>query len=217
MTLPHFLLLTVLWALSATAVAGHDGAGDYLRPGVDYMVLSPAQQVRVPADKIEVLDFFNFSCPHCFRMQGALAHWKETEGFSDVVLLHQPVVFQSHGGHYARTFHVLEALNVTERLYDKVFNAIHREGLLLNSKDRLLDFLAEKGVAADKAGGIYDSFSVNYKINRDIRIADSYGVSSTPQMAVAGKYLLSPALSGSVDNMLKTVSLLIARERHRQQ
>ena len=206
------LLILLLAALLPTAFAA--AKDDNLRPGVDYLLLSPEQPVRAPNGKIEVLDFFNFSCPHCFRMQGALARWKKTEDFSDVALVHQPVVFQSRGGHYARMFHVLAALNLTDTLYDKVFNAIHRERQLLNSKGRMLDFLAENDVDDDQAGDIYNSFSVNSKVERDIRIARSYGVNSTPQMAVAGKYLLSPNLSGSVDNMLKTASLLIARERH---
>lgn len=205
--------LLLAGAFPAAAQTSADG----LRPNVDYIVLDPPLPVRAPEGKIEVLEFFNFSCPHCFRMQTPIANWQKEEKKlerTDAVLIHQPVIFQSHGGHYARAFHTMEALGLGDALFRKFFNAIHRERVLLNSRDRLAAWLEEKhGVEADKAAKIYDSFSVNAKIARDQRITQEYGVNSTPHMAVAGKYLMSPATSGSLERMMQIATLLIERER----
>lgn len=142
-----------------------------------------------------------------------MARWMQSEDFSDIALVRQPVVFRSAGGHYARAFHTLEAMGEGETFYGKVFDAIHRERKLLNSKGRFVDWLAENGLDGDRAEKIYDSFSVNAKIARADRISQDYGINSTPQVAVAGKYLLTPSLSGSLQGMLRTASALIAIER----
>ncbi|MGI9298533.1 MAG: thiol:disulfide interchange protein DsbA/DsbL [Gammaproteobacteria bacterium] len=183
------------------------------KAGTDYIALDPPLAVRAPADKIEVVEFFNFSCPHCFRMQGAMARWERDFDLSDIALVRQPVVFQAAAGHYARMFHTLEAMGIAEEYYGKVFDAIHRDRRLLNSRGRFADWLEDNGLDGGKAEEIYDSFSVNTKVARANRIADDYGINSTPQFAVAGKYLLTPTLSGSLQKMLDTASALIETER----
>lgn len=181
--------------------------------GKDYIALDPPLPVRAPADKVEVVEFFNFSCPHCFRLQSVMARWARDNDMSDVELVRQPVVFQAYSGHYARMFHTLEALGVVEEFYGKVFNAIHREKRLLNSVGRFGNWLDEEGLDGARAEQIYDSFSVNAKIARADRIAADYGINSTPQIAVAGKYLLQTGLSGSTQKMLDTAYALIVLER----
>lgn len=198
------LACAVLFSASALAAP---------QAGVDYILLDPQQPSRAPEGKIEVLEFFNFSCPHCFRMQAPMAKWMRDNDLSDVAVVRQPVVFPSARGHYARMFHTLEALGVAEEYYGKVFRAIHSERILLNSKGRFADWLEDQGMDADQVENIYDSFSVNSKIVRDDRIADDYGVNSTPQMAIAGKYLLQPALNGSIENMLRVAAEILVLER----
>jgi thiol:disulfide interchange protein DsbA len=94
-----------------------------------------------------------------------------------------------------------------------VFEAIHSDKKLINSKGRFFDWLEDNGIDEEKAAAIYDSFSVNAKIKRDAIIAQEYGISSTPQIAVAGKYVLTPGQSASQSDMMRVVSLLIERER----
>ena len=142
-----------------------------------------------------------------------MARWKRDDDFSDIALSRQPVAFRSAAGHYARAFYALESLGVAEEFYGKVFDAIHRERRLLNSKGRFADWLSENGIDGARAEQVYDSFSVNAKVARANRISEEYGINSTPQMAVAGKYLLTPSVSGSLEKMVETASALVAMER----
>jgi len=203
--------IALLLAATLPAAAQDDG----YRAGRDYIELNPPLPVRAPKDKIEVLEFFNFSCPHCFRMQGRIAQWKKNNDLSDVELIHQPVVFQNANGHYARMFHTIDAMGGDKRgeLYDDIFNSIHRKRVLLNSKGRFADWMEEHGFDGARAEKVYDSFSVNAKVNRDEKISDDYGVNSTPQMAVAGKYLITAGSAGSLQGMLDIATALIERER----
>ena len=185
------------------------------RPNADYIPLEPPQPTRVPAGKIELIEFFNFSCPHCFRMQGPFAKWRNETELSDVVVVRHPVVFRTYNGHFARFYYTLEALGLgeDEKFLGKVYSAIHRQRRLINSRDRALDWLEEEGVDRDKAEAAYDSFGVNVKVRRAEAALENYGVDSTPQFVVNGKYRLAANISGSRQRMLAIAKALIERER----
>lgn len=203
-------LLFVLFALPGAAVAV---AADNYKAGVDYIELNPPLPVRVPDGKVEVIEFFNFSCPHCFRLQGHLAKWRAKHLKDDVVFVHQPLVFQRFKGHFARVYYTIEGLKREKDLLPQVYQALHVDGVLLNSRGRFLGWLEEQGVDGDRAEQMYDSFTVKSRTARAGTIALDYDVNSTPQMAVGGKYVLSPRLSRSYDRMLDTLTALIERER----
>lgn len=201
--------------LAAMALLAHAAAAqqDHLREGRDYILLETPQPLVASKDKIEVIEFFNYSCPFCFRMQAPFVKWRQDSDLSDVEIIYQPVVFKSQQGRYARLHHTLEAMKLATPLRGQVFNAIHRQGNLLNSGARLGAWLEAKGHDGERAAKVYDSFTINAKIKRDERITENYGVHSTPQMAVAGKYVLSTGRSGSTEGMLRDVYTLIERER----
>ena len=212
-TMPNKLRRALLCAVLLPSLCAPAMAQTAPQAGKDYIALEPPLPVRSPKDKIEVVEFFNFSCPHCFRMQGVMARWERDNDLSDVALVRQPVVFQNFAGHYARVFHTLESLGEAEKFYGKVFDAIHREKRLLNSRSRFVEWADENGLDGARAEDIYDSFSVGAKVKRADSVTAAYGVDSTPQIAVAGKYLLTPALSGSLQKMMETASVLVAAER----
>lgn len=212
----RFLLIALVasLALAATgaAMAQQQSAGDYVA-GRDYVVIDPPLPVRVEQGKIEIIEFFNFSCPHCFRIQRPFHKWQSGEDMSDIEIVRVPVVFQQTAGHYARAYYTMESLGAADDLYTKMFGAIHRERKLLNSKGRFVDWLEEQGYDAAAAEGAYDSFSVGLKTSRTADTTTQYGVNSTPQFAVGGKYVINAALAGSRERMLDILSALVAAER----
>lgn len=200
-----------LVALAVPAVA------DGLRAGVDYIELQPPRPVRVEAGKIEVREFFNYACPHCFRMQGYFTKWQAEHAGEDVVVVHQPLIFARYNGHFARVYYTLSGLNLADSLHAKVYDTIHVQRELINSEGRFLDWLEEQGVARDNAEAMYDSFTVNSLATRAETIAADYGINSTPQISINGKYVINPALSRSYEQLMETLTALVERERRAQQ
>ena len=203
-------LLGAVFCLAAPAAA------DGLRAGIDYIELVPPRPVRVEAGKIEVREFFNFSCPHCFRLQGPFAKWQAEHAGEDVVIVHQPLVFARYNGHFARVYYTLSGLKLSGELHAKVYDAIHVQRELINSRGRFLDWLVEQGAARDRAAAMYDSFTVNSLAVRAESIAAEYGIDSTPQIAINGKYIINPALSRSYERLMDTLTALVERERQAQ-
>lgn len=204
-------LFAALFAVAAPAAA------DTLRAGEDYIALDPPQPERVESGKIEVIEFFNFSCPHCFRLQKPFREWQkgleESGDFADIAIVHQPVVFQRAGGHYARIFYTLDALGIAAEFAPKVYRAMHSERKLINSESRFLNWLEDEGVDRARAEKVFNSFSVSSKTRRADSLVQEYGVNSTPQIGIAGKYIVNASLAGSYEKMLQTATALIERER----
>ena len=190
-------------------------AGEEFKANVDYIVLDPPQPVRVEKGKVEVREFFNFSCPHCFRLQSPLRRWLNGQEGDDIALRHNPVVFQRFEGHFARVYHTLEALQIADEFSPKIYQTIHRDRQItaVNNESRFLDWLEENGIDRAKAKAVYHSFSVTSKVNTSGVVASNYGVDGTPQMSVAGKYLVNPSISRSYERMVETVAWLVERER----
>lgn len=208
------LLLTALLCLLTlpTHAAGN------LTAGTDYIELSPPRPIRVPAGKIEVREFFNYSCPHCFRLQGHLAKWLAQNQQDDIVLVHQPVVFQRYNGHFARVYYTIQALKLEKELHSEVYDALHVQRQLINSKGRFLDWLEEDHqIDRDRAEKVYDSFTVQTRARLANDIAADFGVDSTPQLAVNGKYIINPGLSRSYENLMTHLTELVEHERQARQ
>lgn len=179
-----------------------------LTEGVDYYLASnPTPLSSGAVEQVEVTYFFNFSCPACNAFEGPLITWLDDKpdyvNFSEV-----PVPWERSQYLYAKTFYVLEAFNRTD-LQLPLFRAIHKERKLLNSASRIAGWMGEQGMDEDTAEAAFESFSVQTKVKRALRTISKNGVDSTPQLLIAGRYRLSPSLSGTYEQLLATADELI--------
>ena len=83
--------LTATATILAGAAIADETAPKEPQAGGDYILVEPPQPMRVAAGKLEIREFFNFSCPHCFRLQGPFSRWRNESDLSDIVIIHQPL------------------------------------------------------------------------------------------------------------------------------
>jgi len=185
-----------------------------LVPGKDYAVLDFPQATTDPK-RVEVLELFFYGCPHCFDLEPALVLWTKKLP-KHAYFRRMPAIFNDNWVPMARAFYAAEALGVTEKLHAPMFNAIHLQGVNLNSKGTLLKFVASQGVDAAKFGEAYDSMGVQAKVNEARQLTSSYGITGVPSIIVDGKYRTSSSMVGSHDKLMSALDQLIAlshRER----
>ncbi len=181
-----------------------------LEAGKDYQVLSPVQPTESKG-KVEVIEFFAYTCPHCFSLEPALNAWARKLP-KNVVLKRQPVIFSDSWEPMARAYFALKALGAVDRLHDDVFNAIHVEDKKLMDPDTFFDWGAKHGLDRAKLKAAYESFTVNADIARTKALARNYKLSGVPTLAVNGKYLTSASMTGSQEKTLAVVDALIKME-----
>ncbi len=163
-------------------------------PGADYIVLNVRQPPIEASDKIEVVDFFGYWCPHCFEFIGALEPWRKGLP-ADVAYQHVPVAFNPTETALSMTFYSLQTLNRLEDMHVKVFQAIHVDRKRLFDPNDIADFMAANGIDRAKWLAVFNSFSVASAVNRANQIWQSYRIDGTPTLACDGRFLTSPSIA----------------------
>jgi len=178
------------WAARALAVVAlaslaslSQAAG--LEEGKDYRRLDKPQPTET-GKKVEVIEFFSFSCPHCRDMEPFLTAWIKKLP-ADVQLRRIPAQFSPMWVGTARVWYVLEALG-REDLAPAVFNAIHGQNVRLDQDKVFFDWIEKQGVDRKKAEDMWPSFAVSGKVARAKTLVQTYGVQSVPTFVVDGKY-----------------------------
>lgn len=179
------------------------------KAGTDYVIYDVPQPTDAPAGKIEVTEFFFYSCPHCADMEPLLEKWAKAAP-KDVSLRRVPVLFRPQLAPYAKIYYTLEAMNLLDKLQAEVFIAVHQQRINLADEKALFAWVASKGVDAAKFEENYRSFSVNSKVQRADQITRTHNVPGTPALVVHGKYLV---LQGDHAHQLQVVNYLIAKVR----
>jgi len=90
-----------------------------------YNLIDPPQTTANP-DKIEVLEYFWFGCPHCFAFEPAINEWAANKPDDVDFIRHAPPLNRGWTAH-SEAFYSAEALGITDSMFDQLFNAIHRE------------------------------------------------------------------------------------------
>ena len=183
--------------------------------GADYLKLEQRAQVEAPAGKIEVIEFFWYSCPHCNVFEPTFDAWSKRVP-KDVVVRRVPIAFRDDFAPQQRLFYALEAMGLLDQLHRKVFAAIHGEKQSLAKGDAIADWVAKQGVDKAKFLEQYNSFSVSTKTSRATQLQNAYKVEGVPALGVAGRFYTDGSLAKSMDRSLQVVDFLIAQVRSGQ-
>ena len=177
--------------------------------GVEYKALPP--QPTDTGDKIEVLEFFWYGCPHCYTFEPYIKAWKKTKP-DNVEFVRVPAIFRPDWEIQARTYYALTNMGAIEDLHEKIFAAIHNDKKKLDKKATLTDFVVKNGVDRKKFEEEYNSFSVDTMVRKAKKKQTAYKIQGVPSIVVNGKYLSSASMSGSYDNLVKILDYLVAKE-----
>lgn len=182
------------------------------RSGKDYITLERPVATEAGTGKIEVLEFFWYSCPHCNAFEPAFEQWVKNAP-KDVVVRRVPVAFREDFVPQQRLFYTLEAMNLLDKMHIRVFTAIHGEKQMLNSEATVLAWAEKQGIDKAKFAETYKSFGVAAKAKRAVQLQNDFKIEGVPSLGVAGRYYIDGTLAGSMDRALKVAEALIAQTR----
>jgi thiol:disulfide interchange protein DsbA len=208
------------FSAAAAAVMGASGlawphlalAQRKLEEGKDFRTLDKKVAVEAPAGKIEVVEFFWYSCPHCNAFEPKLNAWLKKLP-PDVSFRRVPVAFRDDFVPQQRLYYTLEAMGKVDELHDKVFDAIHQQHQPTDREDRILAFAEKNGLDRAKFQELYNSFGVATKARKAKQLQDDYEVDGVPALGVAGRYYTDGTLAGGMDRALFVVDYLIGQAR----
>jgi thiol:disulfide interchange protein DsbA len=201
-----------LTGLAASLPLAAQAQGKPPTEGSDYLVLDKPAPVEAPAGKIEVVEFFWYSCSHCNSFEPQLEEWIK-KAPKDVVVRRVPVSFRPDFEPQQRLYFVLEALGKVEALQKKVFAAIHVEKQALNTPELIFAWAQKQGLDRAKFTELYNSFPVNLKARKATQLQDAFKVDGVPALGVAGRFYTSGSLAGSMPRALLVTDYLITQAR----
>jgi protein dithiol oxidoreductase (disulfide-forming) len=160
--------------------------------GVDYRTLDKAQQTD-SGKKVEVTEFFWYSCPHCFALDPDLEAWVKKQG-DKINFRRVPVAFRESMVPQQKMFYALEAMGKGEELHRKIFNTIHGQRQPVDTEAQIVEFMEKQGIDKQKFLENYNSFSVQTKTRRATQLQGAYQIDGVPLLAVDGRYMTSPSI-----------------------
>lgn len=214
----HFLLAAGALVGTAGLLNVASAPADEARP---YLVLDAPTP---PSGPVEVIEFFWYSCPHCYHFEPALRDWVARQG-DGIVFRRVPVGIRVQQLPQQRMYYVMQALDMGEAASEALFRQIHEGQQALDTEAALAGFAAKAGIAPQRFDAAWRSAAVQRQVDAATRLHTSMQVASVPAVVIGGRYLTSPAMLSATMPMwnqtaamghaatLRTMDTLLARAR----
>ncbi|WP_372361364.1 thiol:disulfide interchange protein DsbA/DsbL [Xanthomonas sp. NCPPB 1325] len=201
------LLLLILVPLAACAA-------DKTAPpveGEDYTLIDGGQPYAPLAGKVEVVEVFGYTCPHCAHFEPTLEAWAAKQP-AYVRFTPVPAAFGGFWDAFARAYFAADILGVAKRSHRAMFDAIHEKQSVPTqnvSADELAVFYADYGVPQQRFVDTLKSEAVDARLKAAREFALRSKLPGTPALIVNGRYLIG---ARNYPDMLRVADYLIARE-----
>ena len=206
----------VLKQLSAVVALAGTGLPVFAQgAGKGFELVSPPQPTD-DKNKVEVIEFFHYGCPHCKAFDPLLDLWIKKLP-ADVVFRRVPVTWGNPMlTGLARLHLALDVSGELPRLHGQVFDAVQSDKLPLNTEAGAIEWVTRKGGDGKKVAEAYRSFGVQTRLARVEQLGRDYKIQGVPTLAIDGKYFTAASIAGSHEAALKVADQLIARARSEQ-
>ena len=90
---------------------------------------------------------------------------------------------------------------LTNELHHKIFEAVQVQRINLRTDEQIFDFVEKQGIDRKKFAEMYRSFYVKMLGNKAVEMQSTYEIEGVPMIIIDGKYLTSPAIVSSGNQM----------------
>jgi thiol:disulfide interchange protein DsbA len=194
------IALTALLPLACSAADSEKyQAGDHYKT---------ARVPQAPADptKIEVMEVFAYSCPHCFQLEGRVEQWLGKKP-ADVVFVRQPHTLGAPANALRnKAMYTAQMLGGFDKFHKALFGAIHGQGKLMATVEEMREvFVKSTGIKAEDFDGAYSSFMIDSRFRMGEKTVQDLGIASVPAIVVDGKWVVpnGPQVFSIVDFLVE--------------
>lgn len=193
------LLLALATLLPVTSFAEEKIRGKY-------EVIGDLKKLK-GAKTIEMKEFFNFSCGHCYRFldtsKGLKAKYKDK-------LHHKkyPVYWGNQTPYPAMAFYIADGLGMEEKFTQELFDTNFKLNINI-FQTKVIRFLAkDHGIEKQMAAGMEDP-KISAKVQNSMDLAKKYNANETPTIIINDVLKVAPSIvGGNVDVMTENLDLI---------
>ncbi|MFK5984960.1 MAG: thiol:disulfide interchange protein DsbA/DsbL [Pseudomonadota bacterium] len=199
----------------ATILPTHAENDFDIAEGIEYEVLDQIQPVN-NKDKVQVIEFFSYACPHCYNLEPNVLAWlKNKPGNIDFIQV--PAIFNKQWEAFAKIYYTAEILNVADKVHPLIFEAIHGTGKKISSLDDIKTIFTSNGISSESFDNTLKSFAVANKIRKSKAMTKNYNIKSVPMIIVQGKYRTDSTLAHGHKNVFKVVDHIIKQIKNKDE
>lgn len=185
----NILSLSLLLISLFVMVPAHS-ADPRFEEDLHYFSIFP-EQPGAEGDRVQVVEFFWYACPHCYTLEPHLNKWLEKKP-EHIEFVRIPAMFsRANVIMHAKTYYALKLMGIADKLHETIFSAIHDDKNRLNTQSEMEELLEENGVDIEAYRKAMKSFAVQVQAKRAAVLAERFDVSGVPAIVVDGKFRTS--------------------------
>lgn len=201
-------VLSLLAVLCVSVVASAQTQPKF-EEDLHYFSIIP-EQPGGEGDKVQVIEFFMYSCPHCNNMEPHIKAWLKKKP-ENVEFIRIPAMFNRPDiVLHAKTFYALALMGLEDELSPVLFSEIHDKDNRLSDSAQMEAFLARQGVDIEAYRKAMKSFAVQTQSRRAEVLASRFDIRTVPAFVIDGKYRtggLDPAVQiQAIDYLIDKVA-----------
>ncbi|GJL77549.1 MAG: hypothetical protein NPINA01_05380 [Nitrospinaceae bacterium] len=172
----------------------------------NYEVIGDLEKLK-GAQSIELKEFFNFSCGHCYRFletsKGLREEYKDK-------LHHKkfPIYWGNQTPYPSMAYFITDGLGMEEKFTQELFDTNFKLNINI-FQSKVIKFLAkDHGIEKEMETGM-QSPKIKAKVQECLELAKRYNANETPTLIINDVLKVTPSMSqGSVDDMTKNLDLI---------
>lgn len=203
----------IIWLLILVPALVFAAPKQSFEQGKDFTVLTTTKPViTVPSNKISVVEFFSYACPHCANLEPTIDHWLKTKP-ANTDFTRVPVVFRPSWVVFAKAYYTAHALGIDGKITPQLFAAIHQKNENLASPEAMEKFFVAQGVSKKDFDSAFNySPAIDAKLGQGDQLARDMRISQVPTIVVAGRYVTTAGMAkGNNQRMMDIVNFLIQK------
>ena len=160
--------------------------------------------------KVEITEFFLYSCPPCFELDPKLNKWVQ-DNKERVVFNRIPAVVSSSWVPLAKAYYVAEKLGILKKTHTALFDAIHKDKRIFLNEYSLSGFYEKYGVDKYQFINLYNSQEIIDKVSDARLLTVKYNLRGVPAVVMAKRYKTAPFFNRDQEQMLDVMSFLLKK------
>lgn len=175
--------------------------------GKDYAII-PNQSEQSSHEKPQILEFFNYGCPACFRVDAPLEVWIKKKG-NTIDFEKIPVAFNKAWENYARAWYIAKNLSMTDKISPILFKAIHVEKKTLDTPAMINLFVRQGADKSVVTSAFEHSLTIDMAVKNGMTQMAGYQISVIPSFVVNQRYRTDAQMAETPERLMKILDYLL--------
>jgi thiol:disulfide interchange protein DsbA len=153
----------------------------------EYIKLSVKAPTKAKDGKVEVVEFFNYGCIHCYDFEDDFQTWVNKKNPKlEIQQVH--VAFDRASAIWQLTYYAIEEMGIKEKVHRKLFDAIHKDKFTPGHPDDVAAWMEKQGIDKAEFQKHFQSKTTVENAKYANTLTQAYAISGTPSFGVNGEF-----------------------------